>query len=288
MNAYEVYMSPLKEPHYFSSDIRVDGFTGDYKKGCQQFSMKTYLSSDKLESHHIAFVEEWEQYIDLFREVDTESVIGEASTGYLYSGAAAKGIYNAVPDARIVMILRNPVERAFSHYKMDLANGAVCGEFYEEFCNDSDSHVQGWGVTHLYRDLGLYSQQVQRYLDVFPRENIRIYLYEDWSYDNHAILNDLASFLRISPFEVEERLTANTSSLQPKNLGLMKLARKMKIGSALRTLLPKDIVGRIKGTIYKPISVKLTPDDRKRLSSLFAQDIICLESLLDRDLSAWK
>jgi len=120
----DIYMSPIKEPNYFAKDIDINLFRKDYKKTALIDTQK-YFSKPKLEELHLAFITELEDYIKLFQKVSNEKVIGETSVSYLYSKVAAKEIKKLVPDAKIVIILRDPIERAYSHYLMNLKEGLI-------------------------------------------------------------------------------------------------------------------------------------------------------------------
>jgi len=114
-----IYMCPIKEPHHFCTDIRCEDFSQDYRRQTC-FDMEKYLNKSPLQMKHIAFIESRKQYLDLFREMKSERMAGEVSTGYLFSHNAAKEIHKFNPNAKIIMVLRESVERAFPHWVMDL------------------------------------------------------------------------------------------------------------------------------------------------------------------------
>ncbi len=282
----QVYMSPIKEPNHFSQDIKLDGFEPFYKSHYKRFKIEEYLANPVLKKRHSEFVQDWDDYLQLFRDAGDLKAVGEASTAYLYSGVAAAEIRRRIPDAKIIMILRNPVERAYSHYKMDLSSGAVSRSFAEEFKKDVAASLKGWGITHLYRELGLYHDQVKRYLDLFPREQIRIYLYEDWVADNHAVLDDLALFLETSPFQVEKRVVSNRINKIPANAKLTNFVRHSGLKTLLRRVLPEPLQTGLKNRFYKPPG-RLSPAVREEMYTSFKDDIERLEDLIGIDLSNW-
>jgi len=118
----EIYMSPIKETFYFCTDIREKNFKTPFKIK-NNWDIHSYLNQSKLEEKHLAYIEEWEDYIQLFREANNENAIGEVCNGYLYSKVTAGNIISKIPNGKIIMILRNPIERAFSHFLMDLRDG---------------------------------------------------------------------------------------------------------------------------------------------------------------------
>ena len=128
---------------------------------------------------HIAYVKKYEDYIGLFRKVRDEKAIGEASAAYLCSQRAAREIKARIPAAKILITLRNPIERAFSHYLMDLQLGRITGSFAEELHEDLKRPDKGWSRTRMYIEQGLYFEQVKHFLEVFGRERVRIYFSQD-------------------------------------------------------------------------------------------------------------
>ena len=117
--------------------------------------------------------------MQLFKEATSEKVIAEASTSYLVSPNAAKEIYDFNLNSKIIIILREPVSRTISHYNMDLNSGRNTGGMLEDPKSDFGSKEKGYFISNLYLDLSLYYNQVKRYLNVFPKEQILILRFED-------------------------------------------------------------------------------------------------------------
>ncbi|WP_353686678.1 sulfotransferase [Thermodesulfovibrio sp. 3462-1] len=175
----EIYMSPVKEPHYFAKDLDYENMRRDMKRTT-------------------IFIRTLEEYLELFNGVKNEKAIGEASPSYLYSKVAAYEIKKFNPDAKVIMILRDPVERAYSHYLMNLRDGLTSEkDFIKEVLSDLKKPKKGWGISHLYIELGLYYEQVKRYLDTFPKDNVKILLYEDFKLNTYEVIKDIFSFLGV-------------------------------------------------------------------------------------------
>ena len=113
----QVYMSPIKEPSYFSLEARPENFAPEFQANMRrQMAQLSACEGGSVQSRFQGFVAEWEGYLRLFARVTNETAIGEASVFYLWSKTAAQGIAERVPHARILLILRDPAERAFSQY----------------------------------------------------------------------------------------------------------------------------------------------------------------------------
>jgi Sulfotransferase domain len=172
----EVFMSERKEPHYFSRftvDPEFDNFRSP--------------------------VRDPDEYRELFRGSEGYKAIGEASSSYLSDEHAAMSIKSEIPHAKIVISLRNPVQRAYSHYLMELREGREARSFQDALAADQARAERGWGVSAQYVELGLYSEQVRRYISIFGRSNVLIVLFEDLSRDTAAVMHQVAEFLNIDP-----------------------------------------------------------------------------------------
>lgn len=124
----DIFMSPIKETHYFSTDIDSSKFRPDYAANLN-INIDSWLDGDQKKEIFHAFVKDWDKYLKLFKNSGNQKAIGEVTNSYLYSKEAAKNIRSKFPEGKIIMILRNPVERAFSHFLMDLKSGLETGSF---------------------------------------------------------------------------------------------------------------------------------------------------------------
>jgi hypothetical protein len=283
----EVYLSPIKETNYFAKDIPLDKIRKDYYKG-GALDVGAYVDTDLSERIHIAFVSEWEHYRKLFKNVRSEKAIGEISNSYLHSTVAAREIKAVDPNMKIIMILRDPIKRAFSHYKMTLRVGLVRDSFYEELQRDYAAAEKGFRVSHLYVEMGQYAAQVQRYLDHFPREQVKIYLFDDLKADAASVIDDMLRFLGVDPaYGVDTSFQANQASV-PKNAGLVHFLRKTGIRKLAKNLAPRFVGQAAKKVFYKEKDdLKIEQREKDFLRPLFEEDVQALSRMLDRDLSHW-
>lgn len=289
-----IFMSPLKEPHHFSTDINPKGFRKDYKSSyISDKNLKKYLDSNMNEEVFLAYIREEVDYHKLFKNINNEKYLGEISNSYLYSKVAAENIYKYNSESKIVMILRDPIERAFSHYLMDLRMGFVNGAFTDEVIKDFQADNKGWGITNQYIELGLYYSQVKRYIEQFPKEQIHIMYFDDLKKDSKKVYTKLFEFLNLNyddyDFSILET-KQNKAKLPKRYFKLINdFLAKSGIKNIVLNLLGKDIKSKIKNFIYTDKNIpKLSSPDREALSIYFRSDIDKLEKLLDKDLSNWK
>jgi len=283
----EVYLSPIKETNYFAKDIPLDKIRKDYYKG-GELDVEAYVNTDLAEQIHIAFVSQWDHYRKLYKNVRGQKAIGEISNSYLHSSVAAREIHAVDPRMKIIMILRDPIKRAFSHYKMTLRVGLVKDSFYQEVQRDFAALEKGFRVSHLYVEMGLYAEQLKRYQQYFPPGQMRIYLFDDLKDNAAAVIDDMLRFLQVDPsYNVDTSFQANQASV-PKNAGLVHFLRKTGLRTVAKRISPRFLGEAAKKVFYKEKDdLVLTQRDKDFLRPLFEQDVRELEKMIQRDLSHW-
>jgi hypothetical protein len=280
-----IYMSPVKEPHYFSTDIRADNFTQkQYQKN--HLNIARYLQEKPLKPRHIAFVNKYDDYLALFGQARCETVLGEASTGYLYSETAATNIHMFDPNAKIIIILRNPVDRAYSHWKMNYSAGRErrTASLCESIRADYECTNKGWGKSNLYVELGLYCRQVERFCELFLGSNLKICFYHDLERQPGQFMQELFQFLNLPSIDLDVTKKHN-SSLMPKYSFISWLNRKYGMGR----FVPVQLRAKLKKITSSTQFPVFCNKERKEIYQIyFERDVESLERLLNRDLPEFK
>jgi len=283
----QIYLPPVKEVYFFATDIDNNKFRPDYARDVN-ININKWLESGMKTELFQAFISDWEKYKRIFQFAAGKKAVGEMTNAYLYSTQAAKNISQKFPDAKIIMILRNPVERLFSHYLMDLRTGYEAENFLPSLKKDMSSEVKGWGISNLYLELGMYHEQVKRYLDNFPAEQVKIFLYNDFKKDAGLVLKEISRFLEVdSSFQFDISRSYNTASV-PKTKWLGKFVQRNRGINFLKSRLPKQWNTRLKKILFtsrnKP---EMTGEERKFVADLYKEDIKKLSLLINTDLSSW-
>jgi Sulfotransferase family len=277
----QIYMSPIKEPAYFASEIRPENLSEPFERHVRWQSLDRANPLGWL-------VSEWDDYQRLFDGAKDQKAIGEATTAYLWSETAARNIHSRIPEARIVMILRDPAERAFSHYLHHLAEGLTRSTFREQIEKSARAGGRKLGVLYPFLEIGLYHNQVKRYIELFPRDRIRIYWYEEAWRQPARLLADLFEFLGV---DAAFRPDTSRKSLQrraPRVAAVSYFLNKFDLWSPLKQLVPERLRPGLRGLAYRRgDSLVMDPSDRRYLIEYYAEDVRKLSSLLERDLSAW-
>jgi hypothetical protein len=137
------------------------------------------------------------------------SVVGEASPNYLFHPDVPERVCKAVPHARFIVLLRNPVDRAYSHYQMKVRRGIETLPFEEaldkerERLSSSNDPASPTWRHYSYLKRGLYVEQLQRWMSVFPREQFLITKSEDFYEDPGQVLNQTLGYLGLRPWSLD-------------------------------------------------------------------------------------
>ena len=285
-----VYMSPLKEPNYFATELRLPNFLeADRPRIAREMrALQQYLRGDLLEKRFGGLVENWEDYLMLFRNVANETAVGEASACYLWSRSAPRNIAARIPRAKIIISLRNPVDRAFSQYLQMMTLGAIHRSFRDQVEANLSCTERKFGPQWPLLEFGFYHEQVSRYLQEFPRSQIQISLYEDLQRDPRLLVSQLFAFLGVDPaFDVDVTRRHHQPSV-PKLSGAAYLLKKWGLWPYLRNLAPRPLGPRLRSLfVHSRASLTMDRTDRRFLVDYYRDDIEKLAVLLDRDLTGW-
>jgi hypothetical protein len=251
LNAHAgVHMSDPKEPHFFARAIE---------------------PSKRIKS--------WDTYAEAFRGATENAILGDASPSYLWDPASAGLIHEALPDSRIVVLLRDPVARAISHYAMAVGTGVQRRSFDDALRADAAIRERIWGKSHMYIDLGMYAAQVRRYLDTFGPDRVLVLESARLRKSRRAVLTQIARFLGIDPSGFDEARLDDEHNLMamPRSIQLNYLARRPQLRRVSK-ILPAGVRSAIRrGLSSREPRIRL--ETRRRLQDHFAADVDALRDL---------
>lgn len=265
----QVFMSPVKEPRFFA----LEGEKLDF------------CSPDEL------FVENsvttFEEYSSLFQGVKDEIAIGEASPLYLYSPKAPQRIKHYIPNVKLIAILRDPVQRAYSSYMHYVREGYETLSFAESLEAEEKRIYENWVYMWYFKRCGFYYEQLKRYFNTFDTKQMKVYLYEDLG-DTPSFLKDVFTFLEVDNTFIPDLSILNASGVPKSRLLYNLLDRGNAVRSALKILpehFRKNVANSLrKWNLQKP---SLPVDVGAQMREMYREDILKLQDLIDRDLSKW-
>ena len=252
-----VCMSSIKEPNFFSA---------------KEVNSLFYKSQ---------IVDDINEYHKLFSQ-NKKQIIGEASVSYLFFDEVPNRIYKYNPKAKIIILLRNPIERALSHYLMDFRLG-FCSENFEDIIAQPEIFPQYY---QQYLELGNYFLQLKRYLNVFNENQLSIVFYDDLKSNSRKVMKHIFSFLEIEFQDLDYSI--QNSFLSPSNIFVSELYKFNSLRKIVKSLFPEPFLSLVK-SIFFSNNLKPTFSDSiiKQLNAYYKSDIVELEKLLNKDLSKW-
>ena len=254
----EVFTSPVKEPRFFW----------------------TYRTSSHTES--------LSDYEDLFRGSEGYKAVGEGSPAYLSDENTPRLIKELIPNVKLMAILRDPYERAFSHFVFSRLRGEETEEdFLEAIRVDG---ARGLSEQVGYIENGLYYRNLSRYRTLFPGDQIKVIMLEDLEERPTDVMKDVFSFLEVDPsIEVDTSEKLTPSGVPRLRAMHWFLSDRNPIKRRLGPLIPKRAKKALRQVRVANLRRQtLSPTDRLALAPYFEEDIKRLEKLLLRDLGHWR
>lgn len=257
----QIYICPRKETYFFIDEAR-------------RAKLKRWKPVTSIE-----------EYSALFNNASPNQVIGEISTNYYAYPESAQLIHDLLPEVKIIAILRDPSNRAFSEYQMFVQAGHEKKDFAEA---TSDSNKKN------YVKRGFYYSELLPFFDSFDKDKIKICLYEDFSKEPDKFVRDFFGFIEVDENFIPDMTQRGRKGGLPKNKALNEFLKKPNpiraaAASILKTFMPLESRQKIKSSMIQANSkkAKLSPEMRRNLIALYRDDILKLQDLIERDLSAW-
>lgn len=266
----------------------------------------SFLATD---FQHRNKIEDAGEYASLYADAGDKRYACDGSTFYLYSQTAARNMQARCPNARVIILLRKPTDQINSMFRHNIRRGNEDQKDLGRALALQSERSLGHSLPKLakspnvlqYEAIANYTPQVQRYLAVFPRDQIHIELFEDFVSDTPAAMQRILRFLDLgAPMQTPVALTTaknvTATSRRPWSHRLDRLVgRKNGPLGALKTLLPSTAKARLRQSVEAlntagtgPGDVTLlTPSAEAALAERLAPGIECLATLLGRDLSHW-
>jgi len=253
----KVFMSSVKEPGYFSVSVNPD------------------LKASKV-------IRDKNQYLKLFKKVKDEIAIGEATADYLWDPKSAKLIHEVVPKARIIIMLRDPVERAFSHYLLLLSIGSERVSFQAAIKNALEAKPDYSGRII---ECGYYYEQVKRYLEIFGVEQVKVVIFEEFIQKVSNNVKGILEFLAVTsepPKNVEE--AQNVFTMPRTNL-VNRVVSNSSLNRIRKKIFPRGLNPTLRKVFTKRTTKpQLSLNDKKILEDTYQKDVLKLQRLLGRTL----
>lgn len=227
-----------------------------------------------------------------FDAAHPDQVLGDGSPIYLCSDLAAERMRYHVPDAKLIAILRQPAERAFANYNHFRRAGLEPLATFEQALAAEQQRIQlGWGPwPHwFYREIGFYARQINRYLEFFPRDQIKLFLFEDWLADPLKLVQSVYEFVGVDKQFVPDLERRNVGGVAKRGWLKEVMIRPNPLKSIVNALLPAAIRHPLRDRLHRANTIRptLNPTTRQTLIDDYRADILQLSDIIGRDLSHW-
>lgn len=268
----DIYMSAVKEPHYFCSHQFPAQFAGP---GDDEFSRSVFREAAP--------------YQQLFADRGERRIAGEASVFYLHYPDTAEKIRQWNPQAKVIAILRNPIDRAYSAY-MHLVRDNRENLTFEQALRMEDQRIRNdWRPLWWYRELGRYSPQISRYQAQFDPDHFKVFLYEDLQ-DTPSMMRHVLEFLGVDPHApIDTSIRHNISGVPTSRKMYEFFANPHPVKEWAKSFLPNDMLRKL-GHYGKRMALRredMHPRTRRRLIDAYRDDIEHVQAQIGRDLSHW-
>jgi sulfotransferase family protein len=270
----QLYLSPVKEPKFFLCNGR-----------------RPRPPAGPGDAHS---TQEWmwrrSDYEALFQNAPKGTVAGEATPFYLYDRGAHRRLWELVPDARLIAVVRDPVDRAYSNWLHLWSDGL---EPISDFVAEDERIAAGWALFWHYRRLGLYGEQLDDLLTVFPREQVHVLRYRELVDTPREALDRISVFLGVAPGVATLPPPENVRGYvrpSPRQRALSKL---MRGSAAIGALFPPKLWRKanlpLLWALYRDAGPRpqLTIDVRRRLVTFYADDVRRLERVTGDRYDEW-
>ncbi len=270
----QIFMPDVKEPNFFAymnRSLDIQGPGADFINNS---------------------VTELEAYCDLFAPAPDGVICGEASPLYLYEPGTAENIRQVVPNVKMICILRNPIEQAFSHFMYaSKLRVETLTDFTDALMKEDERLAQNWQPLFGYSNFARFGTQLDRFLNVFPRDQFLLLTYDRYQAEPDAVMSEIQSFIGADPsFTPDMSKRANAGGV-PKNKAFQDFIMKPNpITGLVANVMPLSMRRAIRdrlAAMNTKTEKTMPPRARAILKERLSGEIHRLEAILDEDLSHW-
>jgi hypothetical protein len=266
----EVYLPKVKELNYFSKVSSNQVHDYDLPKPEKEY--------------HTKIIQSAEVYKSLYASVKPGQIKGDISPSYLWHEETAAAIKAHNPQAKIVVTLRHPIERAFSHYLMAKSVGYEKNKNFEQATHAPLSEY--WGGGNRYLEWSDYIGPLKAYYAAFPKKQIHVMIFEQWVRDQESALSELADFLGVEHQNLDAFGDQHNQTLAYKRQATLNAMRTPWARTILHALMGESMRNRIKDLIFGggPSQELLSEDLKNRLINQNIESLIQLEQLIQKPI----
>jgi hypothetical protein len=230
-----------------------------------------------------------EEYQSFYAKVAHQSAVGEISPSYFYFSEVSHQIKEELHDPKIIIILRNPIEKAFSQYMHLVRDNREILDFYDALMAERERIDRGWAAIWRYAESSLYCSRVQTYLGAFGERNVRLFLYDDLVKSPERLVRELLEFIDVDPQRPIDFGKVHNRSGKPRSRFVANLlTRPNPLRDMVKRLLPSEATYMLKLRLQDlNTGAKGSVDSRSRayLKDYCTEDVQALQQIVGRPLT---
>lgn len=277
----QLHLSAVKEPKFFLCDGRPPSRSGQRGPG----------------DAHSAREWVWREadYLQLFADAPPASLAGESTPFYLYDRAAQRRIADTAPDARLIAVIRDTVDRAYSNWTHLRSDGLESvADFVEALAREDARVAAGYAPFWQYTRLGLYGQQLQHLFTLFPREQVLVLRYRQLAEDPDRTIAMVCAFLGVAHHAAVKSRPDNVHPYVAPSVKAAVLGATIRAGATAGAFAPPQLWRRIEAPLRAVLHhgggsrPALSIEHRREALSGFLDDIGLLEEVLGQSFDDWR
>lgn len=271
----QIFLPNFKEPSFFAYDSN------------DQKVIEIYSRLDGAYAYDL--IRSMEDYENLFKMVHNEIAIGESSTCYLSFPRAHENIKKSIPDAKLIVSLRNPIDSSYSLYNWAYMFKVIDTPFYK-FSEDQQIEAIK-NIDNIYFNPYYYFRNLKRYYDLFNHDQIKVLVFDEWIKNPEETVKDIFQFIGVdSSFQPEIKIHWQSNLVRSDKIAFFfkRLLRKM--GKTLNPVSSylSNSLQEIAETKFSKKPPPLSLEVRKAILNIYREDIDKLEDMLQKDFSFWQ
>lgn len=275
----DINMSLIKEPGFFNAELKRQKLSNNYSKELEE-DLNSYVKKGKYRTT--------DKYISLFDNSRNYKYRGESSH-YIHSSDTATIIKKESPQSKIIISVRNPINRMYSEYLYHSRIKKQMTLDFDSYVNENLMLFKSSMPTRLTK--GLFNDSIIHWIKVFGEDNVKIIIYEEFEKDQQKVLNEIYDWLNLTPSKINNLTPQKTGDIRLEKLfffinssGLLK--------SCLKLIFSKTSRIKIRSFFYLLFVKKKKKSDisnstKELLIHFYKEDVFRLEKLLNKDLSFW-
>jgi hypothetical protein len=268
----QIYLPNIKETNFFSE--------------ANSINKEDYSIPKDGRYYHTRIITDWPDYEKLYVGAGQLQLKGDISPSYMWDIKTAERIKIKNKDAKIIISLRSPIDRALSHYRMNIYTGFEKEKHTMKALNKPYDGY--WGGGNCYLKCSYYYDHIKAYYEHFDADQILILIYEDWISDQSAVLKRISDFLGIENLKINGGIYEHKNEVHSlKNRRLLNLLRNQKTKGIIRKFISEDTIKRIKEKFFVggKQDFSITAEERTLLKKIYYSDVRKTSKLIGIDLA---